>query len=327
MADGDGGNRREADPVPYDVIAGALRQGKVVPFLGAGASAAHRPPGADWKPGAEFCPRGDELAKHLAETGDFPDKKGTDDLMLVASYFEVEPADRTTLRDRLDSIFCANTLRPGPIHELLADCPNLPMIMTTNYDGLIEEAIETARSDADRPAALAPHVVVDLGEEEWVKVRQAGTDMYLGLRKNELRRLFQRAPGPIVFKIHGTAHNEDFGDDEEEEALRRYVLTADDYVRVLEKQIANMPPYLNTILETCDRYLFLGYGLGDWNVRVLLSRMPRRNRSWAIQHEPLKAERSIWGSQGVNLYHCDIDEFVENVRDALEKLEKAEQEQ
>ena len=309
MADGDGGNRREADPVPYDLIAGALRQGKVVPFLGAGASAAHRPPGVDWTPGAEFCPRGDELARYLAATGRFPDKKGVDDLMLVASYFEAEPGDRPKLRQKLDEIFCAQELQPGPIHRLIAACTKLRLVMTTNYDSLIEQAMLDAGTN--------PHVVVDYGVDEWFKVRFSDEKRFSSRMKSEFMDLLDDAPpGPIVFKLHGAAFEDGYKEDERAPEQRRFVLTADDYVRVLQTQADPLPAPLNLYSEQSG-FLFVGYGLGDWNVRVLLSRLALTQRSWAIQFQPLEAERTIWRDKRVNLYHCDIAEFVANVRHEL----------
>jgi hypothetical protein len=300
------------EKIPYKVIAEALQSGKVVPFLGAGASAAHRPPGAAWAPGAYFCPRGNELANYLAKEAMFPDETGTDDLMLVASYFEAEPADRPTLQSKLDKIFCDGRLRPGPIHRLLAACPNLRLIMTTNYDSLLEQAFKNKI-----------HVVVDHGQEEWVNVRFRGDKIFSSRRKKELGRLLrEQSPVPTVFKLHGAAYKDDFEEEEKDPELRRFVLTADDYVRVLEKQINSMPAYFNTVLESCDSFLFLGYGLADWNVRVMLSKIRRMaadawRRSWAIQHNPLKSERKIWGNRGVNLYHCDLGEFVKAISQEL----------
>lgn len=291
--------KQTAAEIPYKVIAEALQAGKVVPFLGAGASAAHRPENAKWSPGESFCPFGYELANYLAKEATFPDEKGTDDLMLVASYFESDPADRATLQSKLDKIFSDDKLRTGPIHRLLAACPNVRLIMTTNYDSLIEQAFLNNI-----------HVVVDHGELEWVNVRFLGDKIFSRRWKKELGRLLRNQdPVPIVFKLHGAAYKDKSEDELDEADLRRFVLTADDYVRVLEKQINSMPAYFNTILESCDSFLFLGYGLADWNVRVMLSKMPRMRRSWAIQHNPLKSEQKIWGTRGVNLYHCDLTEF------------------
>ena len=55
---------------PYGVIWNRLKAGKVVPFLGAGASFAGRPPDARWDAATPtFLPSGLELAHFLAGLG------------------------------------------------------------------------------------------------------------------------------------------------------------------------------------------------------------------------------------------------------------------
>ena len=78
------------------------------------------------------------------------------------------------------------------------------------------------------------------------------------------------------------------------------------------------------------RFLFLGYGLGDWNLRVMLknlktalaSPLPGSGegagvgpslRSWAIQHKPTEIEQFLWRSRNVNIHDMRIDDFVSNM--------------
>jgi len=56
---------------PYEVILDRLRQGKVVPFVGAGASIVGRPEGTAWRSESEFPPRGAELSSLLARKSNF----------------------------------------------------------------------------------------------------------------------------------------------------------------------------------------------------------------------------------------------------------------
>ena len=304
--------KQTGDGIPYKVIATALKSGNLVPFLGAGASAAHRPKDTAWTPGAPFGPFASELARYLANEGTFPDESGTDDLMLVASYFESDPADRPKLQGKLDEIFSDDNLQPGPIHRLLAGCPKLRLIMTTNYDNLIEKAFDDKI-----------HVVVDHGEEEWVNVRRMGEDSFIHIQKQQLGRFLDKIPAPTVFKLHGTAYKNPLEYESDETELYRFVLTEDDYVRVLGTQIERMPAVLKAILNVCGSVLFLGYGLADWNVRVLLSKLKLTGRSWAVQHNPLKSEQKIWEKRGVNLYRVDLGDFVDGISNELSAPEKA----
>ena len=58
---------------PYGVIWDRMRVGKVVPFLGAGASFVGRPSGITWEPDQPaFLPSGRELSNLLAAETMFP---------------------------------------------------------------------------------------------------------------------------------------------------------------------------------------------------------------------------------------------------------------
>src|ERR1700732_4152045 len=62
----------EPDRVPYGLIATSLKDGTLIPFFGAAASAINRPPNATWGPGKPFLPFGSELATYLADAANYP---------------------------------------------------------------------------------------------------------------------------------------------------------------------------------------------------------------------------------------------------------------
>ena len=63
-------------------------------------------------------------------------------------------------------------------------------------------------------------------------------------------------------------------------------------------------------------FLFLGYGLYDWNLRVVLNRLEREFRrpndivSWAIQRRPSPLEKTLWVPRGVQVFDQEIETFV-----------------
>jgi hypothetical protein len=65
-------------------------------------------------------------------------------------------------------------------------------------------------------------------------------------------------------------------------------------------------------------FLFLGYSLGDWNLRVVLrniaARVSSKQRvalpSWAIQRDPSELERILWDRRHVNIFEMSIENFV-----------------
>lgn len=153
------------DTPPYGIIAQALRVGEVVPFLGAGASAVYRLPEDDrWDATKAFLPFGAELAQRkLAVDANFPDPNLASNLALVASYYEHVEGDRPSLNFALRETFCRE-FQPGTIHRLLARIDQPLLIVTTNYDDLIEQAF------GNRPF----HLVVDRGDKSRVWVAAAG---------------------------------------------------------------------------------------------------------------------------------------------------------
>ncbi len=73
-------------------------------------------------------------------------------------------------------------------------------------------------------------------------------------------------------------------------------------------------------------FLFLGYSLRDWNLRVILKNLRRQLTSatgrvleddtipsWAIQRQPSALEQRLWGRRRVEIFDLDLDEFVEQL--------------
>ena len=78
-------------------------------------------------------------------------------------------------------------------------------------------------------------------------------------------------------------------------------------------------------------FLFLGYGLHDWNLRVVLKNLKtvlpvstearttddeedEELRSWAVQFRPSGLEVELWNAKKVKIYDVDINEFVRRLR-------------
>ena len=93
----------------------------------------------------------------------------------------------------------------------------------------------------------------------------------------------------------------------------RYVITEDDYIDFLVR-MGSSTPIPSMIQEAfIDRhFLFLGYGLTDWNFRVMLGALKehlKKQRSWAIRWKGSLVEEAIWGSRGVLMYDMKVEEF------------------
>ena len=72
-----------------------------------------------------------------------------------------------------------------------------------------------------------------------------------------------------------------------------------------------------------SHFLFLGYSMRDWNLRVILNRMWGAQqldlKSWAVQREPTDAgaseiEEALWRDRGnVDLLWVTLKEYVERL--------------
>src|SRR5438552_3561805 len=92
---------------PYGVIWSRWRQGKVIPFLGAGASLVGRPADKKWDAdNPTFLPSGLELAHYLADETAFPSIDDSDrgNLAKVSSYY-ADLNGRVLLCEQLRTVF------------------------------------------------------------------------------------------------------------------------------------------------------------------------------------------------------------------------------
>ena len=115
------------------MVARAIAEGKVVPFLGAGANLFGRPDEFKWTPGQpEHLPSGAELAAYLAETFGYPLKESCTtscvchlepDLLNVSQY-AAQMAGLGWLYDALHDVFALD-YPPTAVHRFLAGLPRL----------------------------------------------------------------------------------------------------------------------------------------------------------------------------------------------------------
>lgn len=293
---------------PYPFILNKLNSSRVVPFLGAGASLGGRQPGAMWNKGVKnFLPTAGELAGHLAETTEFPSGESRD-LTKVAQYYSVV-GGRSALNEELHNIFnCDYELTS--LHTFLANVPAPLLIVTTNYDDLIERAIDEKNRQPgvdERPYDVVIHTT-DAESGDRLLWWSYGDSAPREVDANKLDiDLGQRT---VIYKMHGAI-------DRRQPSRDQYVITEDDYIDFLARMTKNKAiPMIFAELFQTRHFLFLGYGLNDWNLRVVLNRIekdlrrPKGITSWAIQYQTRPLERRFWQERGVEVYDQLLDEFV-----------------
>jgi hypothetical protein len=306
---------------PYGIIASQLKQGNVIPFLGAGASLSGHPEDVKWDNKTNtFFPTGKELANHLAEESSLPslDPYDRDDLSKVSSYYGEVAANRTDLTGCLHQTLNRD-YQTGAAHRFLADVDVPLLIVTTNYDDLIERAFQAKGKPYHLVAYPTDHKELAAAVLWW---KPGATEPEAHAPKSLPLSLTDTT---IIYKMHGTV-------DRQMNRWDSYVITEEDYVDFLARMTGQTAIPARFMLEFRKRrFLFLGYGLRDWNLRVMLrhlksalattdtSATPSTDdldslRSWAIQRGPSELERALWLARKVNIYDKNIDDFVGELR-------------
>jgi SIR2-like domain len=188
----------------------------------------------------------------------------------------------------------------------------MQVVVTTNYDDLLERAYRAAGEEFDVLTYLATegkfvHIPPD-GEPRVIE--RGAANSYL-LPQDARRNLIR----PAIIKLHGAV-------DRVERSRDSFVISEDHYIDFLSRFNAQdlVPaPILAKLAES--NFLFLGYSLRDWNLRVILYRLWREQRlgsqSWAIQRHPMSFERKFWSLRRVELLDIDLDEYIQRLAHAV----------
>jgi hypothetical protein len=324
---------------PFGPIADDLREGKCIPFLGAGASSfpndlEAKPPSSRalaWELAMEwshpqyqvFCDSANSTDPAARERA-LRARIDCENLMLVSSWVEHRAADRPRLDQKLRHHLVTRPLSPNPLHNLLACvAKERPMaIITTNYDDLIEQALVANEVAFDLLIVAIDRSGADAAVHGATLFRRAGeTELKPVTGEHELFDIETdgariRLNRSVLFKIHGHI-------DRTREADDTFVITEEDYVSFLGRMGSGdsiLPADLVTMMQS-RTLLFLGYGLRDWNFRVLLDRLSRsrlqQKRSYAVAYDIDDAESDLWDPRKVNVYEADLNEFVPRLATAL----------
>jgi hypothetical protein len=113
----------------------------------------------------------------------------------------------------------------------------------------------------------------------------------------------------VVVKIHGQVDHDPARDRES------FVISEDDYIGYLaQTELTNVFPVMLAAKLRRSHFLFLGYGMRDWTVRVFLQRLwldERPNyRSWAVDGDVVPVERDFWRHRGIDLVEDKLEDFL-----------------
>ena len=296
-------------------------EGRVVPLFGAGANLCDRPAGTTWEHG-HTLPSGAELSTHLAARFDYPDDDLTE-LVRVSEYAYVMTGSGP-LYDQLHEVFDAD-YAIGPLHRFLATLPArlrlaglprvCPLVLTTNYDDATRAGVRRRAGSRSTSSPTWPK-----GEHRGRFVHWApDAEPVVVERPNEYRAL---RPGErtVILKMHGAVDRSN-----PDATWDSYVITEDHYIEYLARtDIANLVPVTLAAKLRRSHFLFLGYSMRDWNLRVILHRIwgeqKLKYKSWAIQLRPSELDREFWELRGVDVLDVPLDDYVAALDAALDAL-------
>jgi DNA-binding SARP family transcriptional activator len=274
----------------FDDVVRTILEGRVVPVLGADVA---------------------ELTLRLAQRFGYPADDGAATLPRVAQYVAVMKGSGP-LYDELHELLDTD-LPPTSIHRFLATLPPLlrerglphQLLVTTSYDTALERAFEAAGETFEIVSYLAAgrnrgrfcHITPD-GKGRLVEEPNTYATE-LSLERNT-----------VILKLHGQVERTPGREWES------FVVTEDDYIDYLaQTEVAAAVPVSLAATLRRSHFLFLGYTMADWNLRVILHRLwgnqPLTYHSWAVQPEPKPLEREFWRRRDVDVVELGFEEYAD----------------
>jgi len=214
---------------------------------------------------------------------------------------------------------------PTPVHRFFAALPPLlrehgaphQLVVTTSYDLALEQAFVEAGEEYDVVGYVAEgrdrgkfcHVTSD-GDSRVIDEPNTYSDLSLARRT-------------VILRLHGQV------DPRPERDRESFVVTEDDYIHYLGNgELTSVVPVSLVVKLRRSHFLFLGYVLRDWNLRVVLHRLwgdQRVNfRSWAVHEEPAPVEEAFWRQRDIAVIDRPPVEYVDALTAAIAALRPVE---
>jgi DNA-binding SARP family transcriptional activator len=257
------------------------------------------------------------LAAHLAARFGYP-ANDPQDLARIAQYVALTKGSgplSDELRDMLEV-----SPPPGPMHHFFAALPprlrelgvGHQLLVTTSYDLSLEQAFLAAGEEFDVVSYLASGR--DRGR--FCHVQPDGTSTVIEVPNTYATEL-SLDRRTVILKLHGGVE------------LQSFVVTEDDYIDYLGSGDVGGAIPVGLAAKLCrSHFLFLGYGLSEWNLRLVLGRMWGADgaswRSWAVQPEAKPLERQFWRVRDVDLLEVPLEDYVTALGRYLELIREGE---
>jgi DNA-binding SARP family transcriptional activator len=280
---------------PEDELEGAaaaLLAGRLVPVLGSEVG---------------------ELARQLAEKFQFPADEGRE-LTRIAQFATLMKGSGP-LYDELHDLVASRAAAPTSIHRFFAALPALlrergapqQLILTTSYDLALEEVFLAAGEEFD----VVSYLAVGPNRGRFCHTGPGRSAHVIDVPNTYATEL-DFAKRPVILKLHGGI------DPDPDRSWESFVITEDDYIDYLpQSELATAVPVGLAARLRRSHFLFLGYRMHDWNLRLVLSRLwagaPVTYRSWAVGPSPGPMERAFWRSRDVDLIDAPLEQYIDSL--------------
>ncbi len=252
---------------------------------------------------------GADLAEQLAPAFGYPTDRPVD-LARVSQYVATMNGSGP-LYDELHRRF-EEASEPQPVHRFLARCAPLlrergaphQLIISTRYDLALERAFEDGRGGGRRR-----HLRRDRARPRQVLAPAPGEEPCPIDVPNTYATELSLERRTVLLKLHGAV------DPFPEREWESFVITEDDYIDYLGRSdVASSVPVALAAHLRRSHFLFIGYEMVDWNLRLVMHRVwgdrPLAYRSWALDPEPTALEQAFWRRFDVDVLDVDPDEYV-----------------
>ena len=307
----------------YRKIAKALTRGVVVPVIGAGVHTAAG--GGEWQPGCGRLPDRAELARALADQ--FALASASTDLAEIAQQVLAAEGPKPLERALRDMLLNERT-EPGPVHHALARIPaalreaggdSYPLIVTATHDTALERAFEQAHEPFDLAVCIGAgkdrgrflHIPWYDAEDREIQPITRPNE-YVEFPSDDYGDLSRT----VIMKIHGGAiHDAPPG----LQVPTGFVVTEDDHIGFLSESPAEtlVPTQLLRKLRD-SHFLFLGYGVREWSLRVFLRRVWHEGEpgatSWAVQTGADEVDDDFWRTLEVDRFDLSPEAYLADLQ-------------
>jgi DNA-binding SARP family transcriptional activator len=276
----------------FEDVVRTILEGRVVPVLGTDVA---------------------ELTARLAQRFGYPADDGAATLPRVAQYVAVMRGPGP-LYDELHELLDAD-LPPTALHRFLASLPRLlrerglphQLLVTTSYDTALEQAFQEAGETFD----VVSYLAAGRHRGRFCHITPDGIGRLIE-EPNTYATELSLERSTVILKLHGQVERTPAREWES------FVVTEDDYIDYLaHTEVAAAVPVSLAAALRRSHFLFLGYTMADWNLRVVLHRLwgdqPLSYRSWAVQPEPKPLEREFWRRRDVEVVELAFEEYAETL--------------